>query len=105
MMIYPTHFHQSVDEATEIQTVPEYIQNMAEIVSARLCSVYLTKVGYLVGLLHDQRKFLVAFREYMEKLMAGKPMRRGSVIHAHAAARFLLERYHTGGGFDSYCDM
>lgn len=37
--------------------------------------------------------------------MAGEAVKRGSVIHAHAAARFLLERYHTNGVFDSYRDM
>ncbi len=102
MTCYPAHFRQNAGSSVEIQTVPEHSRNTAEIASARLCSVHLAKAGYLAGLLHDQGKFSAAFREYIEKLMAGRPVQRGSVIHAHAAARFLLERYHTG---DPYRDM
>ena len=41
----------------------------------------------------------------MEKLIENKPVYRGSVIHAHAAPRFLLEHFHTPGVFASYRDM
>ena len=104
-MIYPAHFRQRADGTTDIQTIPEHSRQTAAISSERLCGVHLAKTGYLAGLLHDQGKFSTAFLTYIEKAMAGESVKRGSVIHAHAAARFLLERYHTDGAFDSYRDM
>ena len=104
-MIYPAHFRQSADGTTEIQTIPEHSRNAARISSERLSDVHLTKTGYLAGLLHDQGKFSTAFLTYIGKIMAGEAVKRGSVIHTHAAVRFLLERYHTNGAFDSYRDM
>ena len=104
-MVYPAHFRQDATGAFEIQTVPEHNRNAAEISSERLRDVHLAKTGYLAGLLHDLGKMMAAFREYLERIMAGEPVQRGSVVHAHAAARFLLERYHTDGGFNSYRDM
>ena len=104
-MFYPAHFRPGKDGHIEIQMVPEHNRNTAEISSARLCSVQLAKTGYLAGLLHDCGKQTAAYKGYLEKIMAGQPVRRGSVIHAHAAARFFLERFHTAGAFESYRDM
>ena len=104
-MLYPAHFRQSADGTTEIQTVSEHSRNVAKISSERLSDVHLIKTGYVAGLLHDCGKCRLAYRSYLKKIMAGESVQRGSVIHAHAAARFLLERYHTDSIFDSYRDM
>ena len=105
MTIYPAHFRQTDDGTIEIQTVPEHNRNTAEIASERLSGVRLAKTGYLAGLLHDCGKHTTAYKIYLEKIMAGEPAQRGSVIHTHAAARFFLEHFHTAGAFDSYRDM
>ena len=104
-MFYPAHFRPGKDGRIEIQMVPEHNRNTAEISSARLCSVQLAKTGYLAGLLHDCGKQTAAYKGYLEKIMVGQPVQRGSVIHAHAAARFFLEQFHTAGAFESYRDM
>lgn len=103
-MLYPAHFRQALDGSTmEIQTLSEHSRNTAELSSERLHSVRLTKAGYLAGLIHDLGKGQEAFRLYMETIMAGHPAQRGSVIHTYAAARFLLEHFHTAD--DPYRDM
>ena len=102
-MHYPAHFRENADGSIEIQTVSEHSRNTAEIAAERLRGVHLASTGYLAGLVHDQGKFSGAFREYIEKIMAGEPVQRGSVIHTHAAARFFLEHFHTAGG--PYRDM
>ena len=95
-MLYPAHFRRTPDgSAMEIQPLPEHNRNTAELSSERLHPVHLAKAGYLAGLLHDMGKFSTAFRTYMETIMAGRPVQRGSVIHTHAATRFLLEHFHT----------
>ena len=104
-MVCPAHFRQNDTGSIEIQTVAEHSRNTAAIAAGRLRRVRLEKTGYLAGLLHDAGKMTSSFREYLEKLMAEKPAQRGSVIHSHAAPRFLLERYHTVGSFENYRDM
>ena len=37
--------------------------------------------------------------------MSCKSVRRGSVIHSFAAARFFLERFHSTDSFSSFRDM
>ena len=103
-MLYPAHFRPTPDgSGIEIQPLPEHIRNTAELSAERLQRVHLAKAGYLAGLLHDKGKFCKKFRVYMETIMAGRPVQRGSVIHTHAAARFLLEHFHTTD--DPYRDM
>ena len=103
-MVYPAHFRQASNgSAIEIQTVPEHSRNTAEIAAERLRCVYLTKTGYVAGLLHDCGKCRLAYKSYLEKIMAGGPVQRGAVIHTHAAARFFLEHFHTSD--DPYRDM
>ena len=103
-MLYPAHFRQAPDGSTiEIQTLEEHNRNTAERSSERLYHVQLAKTGYLAGLLHDEGKYCEKFRVYMETIMAGHPVQRGSVIHSHAATRFLLEHFHTAS--DPYRDM
>ena len=104
-MIYPAHFRKAAGGTWEIQTVTEHSRNAAEISSQRLHRIQFSRVAYLAGLTHDLGKMCTLFREYMEKIMAGQPVQRGSVIHAYAAARFFLERFHTSGSFCSTQDM
>ena len=103
--IYPAHFRVGGNGGLEIQTASEHNRNTAELSSERLSDVQLAKTGYLAGLLHDAGKMSSAFKAYMERIMDGQPVQRGSVIHTHAAARFFLERFHTPGTFTSYRDM
>ena len=104
-MDHPAHFREGTDGSLEIQTVSEHSRNAAEISSARLHCVHLVKTGYIASLLHDCGKCRAAYEAYLRKIMAGLPVQRGSVIHAHAAARFFLAQFHTAGIFDSYRDM
>lgn len=104
-MLYPAHFRKAADGTWEIQTVSEHSRKAAEISSQRFRRLHLSRAAYLAGLTHDLGKMCTPFREYMEKIMAGQPVQRGSVIHAHAAARFFLERFHTPGSFCSTQDM
>lgn len=67
-MVYPAHFRQASNgSAIEIQTVPEHSRNTAEIAAERLRCVYLTKTGYVAGLLHDCGKCRLAYKSYLEK--------------------------------------
>ena len=101
----PVHFRRSSDGfGIETQSLPEHSRNAAQIAAERLCPVHLSKAGYLAGLLHDQGKGCAAFQMYLKAIIASQTVRRGSVIHAHGAARFLLEHFHTTGK-DPYRDM
>ncbi len=104
-MEYPAHFRIGPGGNIEFQTVPEHSRNTAKIAGSRLRPVRLESVGYLAGLTHDFAKLTPTYRAYLERAAAGEPVRRGSVIHAHGGARFLLERYHTPGAFTSFEDM
>ena len=104
-MIYPAHFRISEHGSREIQATPEHCRNTAALTSKRLACVCLSRAGYLVGLTHDMGKMTVDFAKYMGAIMSGKSVRRGSVIHSFAAARFFLERFHSTDSFSSFRDM
>ena len=80
-MLYPAHFRKAADGTWEIQTVPEHNRNAAEISSQRFRRIHLSRVAYLAGLTHDLGKMCTPFQEYMEKIMAGQPVQRLSLIH------------------------
>ncbi|MDY3617582.1 CRISPR-associated helicase Cas3' [Agathobaculum sp.] len=69
----------------------------------RQCAVYasasappgMEKTAYLAGLLHDMGKYSTAFQDYLRRAAAGEEVRRGSVNHTFAGARYALERWHT----------
>lgn len=100
MMLYPAHI-----DGERVQPVQDHCRNTAHRASACLRPAGLAQVGYLAGLLHDQGKFTKTYAQYLERAAAGEPVRRGSVVHAHGAARFLLERFHNADAFSSYQDM
>lgn len=76
------------------QTVAEHSRSAAERAAGCLRSIGLENAGYLAALLHDFGKYHADFQNYLRKSAAGESVRRGSVIHTHGGARFLLERYH-----------
>lgn len=102
-MVYPAHFRQASNgSAIEIQTVPEHSRNTAEIAAERLRCVYLTKTGYVAGLLHDCGKCRLAYKSYLEKSWPGGPVQRGAVSTPTPRPVFL-EHFHTSD--DPYRDM
>lgn len=100
-MIYPAHLRPEADGSVSVQTVQEHCRNTAELAARCLRGVPLSNAAYLAGLLHDLGKYTVTFKDYLERGTG----RRGSVIHTHAAVRYLLERYHHPGAFTDYADM
>lgn len=83
----------------------EHCRNSAGIAAGCLQPVALQKVGYLAGLLHDMGKYTAEYRTYLNRAVAGEPVRVGSVIHTHAAVRFLIEQFHEPSAFTSFEDM
>lgn len=57
--------------------------------------VGLSGCGYFSGLLHDCGKFKPSFKEYIIAASRGENVRRGSVIHTFAGARYILEHFHS----------
>lgn len=104
-MIYPVHILTLEDGTKKMQTVAEHCRNSAGIAAGCLQPVALQKVGYLAGLLHDMGKYTAEYRTYLNRAVAGEPVRVGSVIHTHAAVRFLIEQFHEPSAFTSFEDM
>ena len=76
------------------QTVPEHCYATAGYAQKSLQEIGLGNAAYLAGLLHDMGKMTQEFREYIQRVANGEPVRRGSVNHTFAGCRYLLERYH-----------
>lgn len=104
-MIYPAHIRTAEDGTTEVQTVAEHCRNTAKIAADCLKCVHLESAAYLAGLVHDMGKYTTQFKEYLQDAAAGRAVRSGSVIHTHAAVRFLLEHFHSPKNFVSFQDM
>lgn len=82
-----------IDSGGRIQTASEHCRNTAKYASEDLMSIGLEQCGYLAGLLHDCGKFTDEFNRYIQASVAGKPVRKGSVIHTFAAAQYFLRNY------------
>lgn len=87
-MIYPAHILTLQDGTKKMQTVAEHCRNSAGIAAGCLQPVALQKVGYLAGLLHDMGKYTAEYRTYLNRAVAGEPVRVGSVIHTRSGAVF-----------------
>ena len=90
-MLFPAHIHPN--DKTVIQNCTEHSRNAAQYAGQALKSVNLYSSAYLAGLLHDQGKFKIQYKEYLEASADGDDVRRGSVIHSFAGTRYLLQ-YH-----------
>ena len=84
------------------QTVAEHCRSAAQRASDCLRPIGLGQAAYLAGLLHDFGKCTTSYQTYLARAAAGEVVRRGSVIHAHGGARFLLEHYHPSDCSSSY---
>lgn len=83
-----------INEKQEEQSLQEHCQRVAFYTAAALQSVRLSKLGYLIGLLHDMGKATQRFDTYIRKSHAGEGVRRGSVNHTFAGVIYIWEQYH-----------
>lgn len=94
-MIYPAHIRRDENGCVqEVQTVEVHCRNCARL-AAQEAPPGMVQTAYLCGLLHDMGKYTLAFARYIEQASRDESVRRGSVNHTFAGARFALERWHT----------
>lgn len=91
--IYIAH----INTAGDVQSVQAHCLQTAELAQASLAPVGLGRVAYVAGLLHDCGKMHPDFSHYIRAANAGKPVRRGSVIHSFAGVSYVLGTLHTAG--------
>jgi CRISPR-associated endonuclease/helicase Cas3 len=99
----PTKFpaHIRIDGKVEKrQSVQDHCRDSAKIAQKTLSTIRLESSAYLAGLLHDAGKFTETFKDYIEKVVHGESLPRGSVNHTFAGVRYLLQTYHTQKGED-----
>lgn len=91
-MSYPAHILNDFD-GKKIQTVEAHCKKCAEYASKKSTDS-LKNTAYLAGLLHDMGKYTETFKTYISQAADGKNVRRGSVNHTFAGARYVLKRWH-----------
>ena len=96
-MCFHAHFRKDDTGKLEFQAVAEHCRQCAAY-AYRAAPPGLGKTSYLAGLLHDMGKYPEAFQQYIRLLADGENVRRGSVNHTFAGARYALERWHTDTG-------
>lgn len=83
------------DDGTS-QSVKMHSACAGEFAAEAVSSVGLENAARLAGLLHDAGKCKKDSQEYLLNAVSGcKPVRRGSVNHTFAGARYLLKKWHT----------
>ena len=103
-LIYPAHILLNEDKSSIVQTVEEHSRNTARIAAEHLSKIKLDKAAYLAGIVHDMGKYTLEFKNFLENAVAGKPVRKGSVVHTHGATRLIIEKFHADK-FASFADM
>ena len=103
-MIFPAHILLKEDNSSIVQTVEDHSRNTARIAAGHLRKIKLDKAAYLAGIVHDMGKYTLEFKTYLENAVAGKPVRKGSVVHTHGATRLIIEKFHADK-FTSFEDM
>ncbi|HRR76149.1 MAG TPA: CRISPR-associated helicase Cas3' [Ruminococcus sp.] len=76
------------EPGNEKQSVKEHSENVSALAGEFLRSCGLFETGKLAGLLHDAGKLRAVFDDYINKR---NNMRRGSIDHSYAGARYLKE--------------
>lgn len=93
-MTYPAHLRSDAGGNVIVQSVESHCRNCARL-AVQESPPGMAQTAYLCGLLHDMGKFTGTFANYLMQAAQGVPVRRGSVNHTFAGARFALERWHT----------
>ncbi len=78
----------------EYQTLKEHSLNVAQNMEDRLLPMNLSETSKFNGLIHDEAKTQKAMQDYYERIAAGLPVVKGSVIHSFTPVIYLLEKYH-----------
>ena len=87
-----------ITEDGRVQPAQTHCRNTAQYASDAMKVIGLPHTGYLAGLLHDAGKFKAEFNEYLlDSVIRHKPVKRGSVNHTFAGARYALENWHGSG--------
>ncbi|MFT8410720.1 MAG: CRISPR-associated helicase Cas3' [Schleiferilactobacillus perolens] len=73
------------------QDLSDHLHNVATLAGEYAQPLDLYSTGYLAGLLHDAGKYSDAFQTYMWRIQKKLPVQRGSVDHAYAGAKILLD--------------
>ena len=93
-MPYPAHLRRDASGRRVEQSVETHCRNCADY-AALFAPDALKNLARLAGFIHDLGKNTDRSRAYQESIFEGNPMRRGSVNHTFAGARFMMERWHT----------
>lgn len=96
---FPAHIR--TDPATgeqEEQSVLQHSRRAADYAASALHCIGLGSAAYLAGLLHDAGKCTENFATYIRKAANQETVRRGSVNHTFAAARYILAHWHKSNG-------
>ncbi len=78
-----------------LQTVETHLRTSADYARHALAGTDLQEIAYLAALVHDIGKMTLSFSEYLQASAAGQAVRRGSVNHSFAGARYILKKVHT----------
>lgn len=103
--MHSAHIAIGADGERRVQSCTAHSRAVGELARAALEECGLGEAGYLAGLLHDCGKFTDEFDAYLERVVRGEKLRRGSVIHSFAGVRWMLERFHTSDGSQMMRDI
>lgn len=91
MTMYYAHMLSGSEERN--QTLQEHSVNVASLSCQAGKAFHLENLCALAGYIHDVGKSSLAFQEYIYKASHGQNVKRGSVNHASAGARYILENF------------
>ena len=86
-------FAAHINERQQEQSAEEHCRAAAAYAAAEGEDLHLSHTMQLAGLLHDLGKCTAAFDTYLRDAHSGKKVKRGSVNHSSAGARFITERF------------
>lgn len=96
---FPAHIRfDPISGMRTTETNAQHSRKTAEYARTALDDVGLGGAAYLSGLTHDMGKENVRYAQYINRAASGESVRRGSVNHSFAGARYILRRWHEGNG-------